>query len=178
VKRRFPVAVAVAVLLAGTIAFAQGNGKVTQYRDQFPVVGEYVGDCATDAGNFTVLTDYQASMRGTTFADASGHIYREVQSFRIMSSVYYNASDHDKSLPGGPGENEQNQYAFDGNGLMIEHIFSGPAYKIIVPGYGPLFMETGHGRFVYENGAWVNKFNSGHNQKIDGDLVALCEFLK
>jgi len=173
------VAVVVAVMLAGTIGFAQGKGRVTQYRDEFPVVEEFVVDCVTDAGNFTVLTDYQASLSGATFADKDGHIYREVQSYRVMSSVYYNASDpENKFLLGGPRESQQSQFAYDEHGLLIEHTFSGPTYKLVVPGYGPVFMETGHSRWVFENGTWVNTFNTGHNQKIDGDIEALCEFLK
>jgi hypothetical protein len=58
---------------------------------------------------------------------------------------------------------------------------SGLLYKVRVPGYGPIFMETGALVYQCEPWTWENCVlvsNAGHNQFADQDLAALCEYLK
>jgi hypothetical protein len=118
-------------------------------------------------------TDYVFLVTGTNRYDKSGQfITYRYQVKLIGESVYYNSTNPEKSVPGGPGEVE-NHRSDPKTGL--DNV-SGLSFKVRIPGYGLVFAETGHWVYDYSAGEWV--FNSGHNQFVDQDLAALCEYLK
>jgi len=172
VRPRIIFAVAVAVILAGTIGFAQGQGRIEKFGiGPEASVGFKVGHCAD--GNFDVLTDYVFLITGTNRYDKSGQFVTDRFQLKVIGeSVYYNSSDPAKSLPGGPGEVE-NHRTDPKTGLGFG---AGLSFKVRIPGYGLVFAETGRFASDYSTGEYV--FQSGHNQFADQDLAALCKYLK
>ena len=171
-KHRCVLGVAIAIMIAGSLTLAQGQGRIEKFGiGPEAAVGFMVGHCAD--GNFDVLTDYVVLITGTIRYDKSGqYITDRYQVKLIGESVYYNSTDPEKSVPGGPGEVENHR--FDSKtGLYTG---AGLSFKVRIPGYGLIFAETGH--FVYDYSAGENVFNSGHNQFMDQDLAALCKYLK
>jgi len=181
VKHRFAVAIAIAVLFAGVVVFAQGQQRVTHERytiTSAPYPDNVLANCAdVGVGDFLVLEDYSADIHDVTFYDGDGRLTRIVESARFTGDVLYNSTAPDKRILGGPGENQENQFTFDENGEMTSHYFSGPSYKFVVPGYGPIFMDTGHTRAVHDSDGWHVLFNTGHNLG-DSDIIAVCNALK
>jgi len=96
--------------------------------------------------------------------------------YRVIGhSTYYNSSDPDKFVLGGPGEVETDHTIYE-NGVPVMTLSSGTIFKIILPGYGPIFLETGRVIYDFETGQYAP--NSGHNQWVDQDLAALCSVLE
>jgi hypothetical protein len=170
--RRCVIGVGIAILIAGSVTFAQTQGR-TEHYSIGPIAdqGYPVGHCAD--GDFDVLTDYVFLMTGVVRYDKSGQPVADRYQFKLLGeSVYYNSTDPEKSVPGGPGEVE-NKRLDPKTGYWAG---SGLSFKIRIPGYGLIFAETGH--FVYDASAGEFVFQSGHNQFADQDLAALCDYLK
>ena len=171
-NRRCVLGVAIAFLIAGSVTFAQGQRRTEKFViGPEAAAGFVVGHC--EDGDFDVLTDFVFLMTGTDRYDKLGQFVTERYQYKVIGeSVYYNSTDPEKSVPGGPGEVENHQFnpktgLYNGAGL---------SFKVRIPGYGLIFAETGH--FVYDYSAGENVFNSGHNQFMDQDLAALCKYLK
>ena len=170
--RRCVIGVGIAILIAGGVTFAQGQSRIEKYGiGPEGAVGFVVGHCAD--GDFDVLTDYVVLITGTTRYDKSGQFITDRYQLKVIGeSLYYNSKAPEKSVSGGPGEVEN--HGFDPKtGLYTG---AGLSFKVRVPGYGLIFAETGHFVFDYSAGKYV--FNSGHNQFMDQDLAALCEYLE
>jgi hypothetical protein len=181
VRHRIAVAVAIAVLFAGVVTFAQEQGRTI--RENW--TGGWSGvltSCPDGAGGtFDVWNDYTATYRRTTIYDKGGQIKQQVLKFRVTSDLFYNVNDPSKYLMGKPGENEEGRLVYEGGNFVLESA-AGPAVKVIIPGYGPVFMETG--RWVGDP-MYTTLFNSGHNDFHDlindGDPAAaeaFCNALK
>jgi hypothetical protein len=168
VKQRV-VTVVFVLLLMSSVAFSQVNGRTEKFAFPVTQTGVLVGSC----GNFNVLTDFVALISGTIVYDKSGAAVQTIRHFRIIGeSIYYNSANPDKAVLGGPGENEQQKFDWAAGTVSL----SGPSYKIRVPGYGLIFAETGHAVVDLTTEQFL--FNSGHNQFVDQDLAALCNYLK
>lgn len=167
-KKRSIFVVVVALLLMSSVAFSQDKRRTEKFAFPLTETGFFVGSC----GTFDVLTDFTALLTGTNVYDKSGQFVQQILHYRVIGeSLYYNSTNPAKEVLGGPGEGELEKT--DAAGL---YIFSGLTWKIRVPGYGLIFAETGHGIFNTNTGQF--EFNSGHNQFVDQDLAALCNYLK
>ena len=181
-KRRMIAAVTLAVALAGGIGFAQGGGRVLQSRylvPPEPAVGDVLADCSDfGAGDFLLLNDWQYSIHDAMLLDQNGQPKQLVENLKVVMDVIYN-SKTGKSVAAGPGESEQLRLLFE-NGLPVTHRWSGLLFKVTVPGYGLIVAESGRATWQWDplgGSHWVIS-NSGHNQWVDRDLAALCEYLK
>lgn len=177
---RMIVAVALAVVLAGGIGFAQDGSRVLQSRYTLgPFVGDVVADCSDfGVGDFLVLEDWQASVHDMMLLDRNGQPKQLVENLKLTLDVYRN-SETGKSLSAGPGESEQMRMLFE-NGLPVTHRWSGLLFKVTVPGYGLIVAESGRATWQWDplgGSHWLIS-NSGHNQWVERDLAALCEYLK
>jgi len=169
-NRRCVLGVAIAFLIAGSMTFAQGQRRTEHYSiGPIADTGYLVGHCA----GFDVLTDYVFLMTGVVRFDKSGEPVADRYQFKLLGeSLYYNSTNDQKSVAGGPGEVE-NKRLDPKTGLWSG---AGVSFKVRIPGYGLIFAETGH--FIYDPGTGEFLFNSGHNQMIGEDLEALCDYLK
>jgi hypothetical protein len=176
-KLRFVVAVAVAVVLAGGVAFTQGQGRVV--RDNWTETSSYIlGTCLDDDGTpFEINDEYEVSYQRAIHMDEEGEVQQIVVNLKVNWEIFSNSIDASKFLWAGPGENQHGILKYEG-GQLVSNQWSGLPNKVIVPGYGPVFMETGVLRWD-EN--WVTLSNTGHNDLYSPGpetLVALCNFLK
>ena len=168
-KQRSVFFVALVLLLVSNIAFSQDSRRTEKFKIPFTDTGFFVGQC----GTFDVLTDFAGIYSGTLVYDKSGAVVQTIQHIRVIGeSIYYNSTDPTKSVIGGPGEREMDRIVTE-SGLQYT---SGPLFKIRIPGYGLILAETGH--FVFDTTTGQFLFNSGHNQVVDQDLAALCDYLK
>jgi len=187
VRIRFAVAVALAVVFAGTIGMAQGRGRVEKY-----VVGPLdivaVADPADPAyaplgrcDGFDILEDFGFVGTFMDRYDQSGKLVQRIAKFDYPYDRYYNSKNAAKEVYAVPGEHQSNQFVapvFDAAGNYIGgvHHGSGPSAMITVPGYGNIFAETG--TFSFDMTTWTMTYNRGHNQFFAADLAALCDYLK
>lgn len=170
-KQRSVFAFAIALLLMSSVAFSQGSRRTEKFSIPVTQTGGLVGQC----GNFDVLTDFAALMSGTIVYDKYGVAVQQILHWRLIGeSIYYNSTNPAKSVFGGPAEHELDRIDF-ATGLAY---VAGPSFKIRVPGYGLIFAETGHIVVDETQNPPVVVQNSGHNQMVDQDLAALCNYLK
>jgi hypothetical protein len=136
------------------------------------VTGFYVGSC----GDFDILSDFAGVLHGVDVFDKNGLPVREVTHIRLTrgESVYYNSTDPQKFVLGA-GEVEQDLYLWE-DGTLVSDQWTGVPFKVVLPGYGAIFMETGRGLWDFTTNQLL--FNSGQNQFADGDLAALCNALQ
>jgi hypothetical protein len=83
--------------------------------------------------------------------------------------------DPNKFVLGGPGELEVDHYLYE-DGSLVSDTWTGVPYKVVLPGYGTILMETGRAVFDFTTDQLL--FNSGQNQAVDGDLAAICDVLQ
>ena len=160
--------VAIAVLIAGGVTFAQRQGRIEQF-DIGPVAaaGCTVGHCAD--GNFDILTDYVFLMTGIIRYDKSGQSVTDRYQYKVMGeSVYYNSTDAQKSVAGGPGEVENTARSEDGHRVRRRSELQGQNPWL----WSDLRRETGH--FVYDDSTGKYVFNSGHNQFMHQEFSRPC----
>jgi len=179
VRLRMIVAVVVAVMLAGSVGFTQGQGRAIQEKSTATWEGVFVPGCTDDYGNtFDVMNYYEATVRGTKIYNKMGQIAKEIKSYKFTYDVFWNSLDPDKSLHGGPGENEEARWTYE-NGVRVTQQMSGAIVRINLRGYGPIYAETGHQRL--DPNTYEVLFNSGWNSLFSGDAAAakaLCDALK
>ena len=169
-RARAIVGVFAVVLLISGVGLGQSHGRTVKYTIG-PISSEGVtyGDCAT----FKILVDGAFIIKGTTVFDKSGNPVRDISHYKVLGRErLYNSMDPSKELMGGPGEVENQRYDF-ATGLVYG---SGIGFKVVVPGYGPIFVENGHYIYNVNNGTFL--FNTAHNQFIEKDFEALCDYLK
>ncbi len=183
--RRYAIGVAIAVMAAGGVAFGQGQGRVVK---DPPVQFSFtvpVGSCfgGPDAGGFDVLSDVTfESHHGMTVYDRQGRVVKVLATWKFPRALNYNASDPTKFLWSGPGENQLTVdiygYDADGNwGPVFSHS-AGLPLKVVVPGHGPIQLETGYISWDRTDGGWQLLHNSGHNDLYEGNWQILCDYLR
>ncbi len=167
-KAQRVLAVAVMFLFLAGLGFGQTQGRTEHYSFPVSVVGQDLGSC----GDFNVLTDYTVIVRGTVVFDKEGQARKEFLKAKVIGqSIYYNSNDPDLFLIGGPGELEIDHFNFEKETAFL----SGLMWKIKVPGYGWIYMETG--RLVWDINTGEILSNTAHNQFFDEDLEAVCNAL-
>jgi len=119
-----------------------------------------------------VLTDYVGLISGTALYDESGQLVQEVSHIRLLGeSLYYNSTDPTKSVVGGPAESENDRidWASASTTALAELQGESPRPRSHLHGDGHWVANMNTGEYV---------FNSGQNQFVDGDVAALCDYLK
>jgi hypothetical protein len=166
------IASAVALLFVGTAANAQSPGpRATPFSTPFSDTGAFLASC----GDFDILFNDEGLVHGVLVVDQDGIRTNRINILDITgTTTYYNSLDPTKSIEGGPGEVQVSHILFDEAGVRIGTNSAGLTFKIVVPGYGPIFMETGE----YRLRAGVVVFNSGFNQAIEEDVAVLCDYLR
>jgi hypothetical protein len=163
------LAVAVVFLFLLGLGFGQTHGR-TEHVEKYTieVEGQDLGSC----GDFNVWTDYVVLVHEVWLFDKDGQPVKAVNRYKaIGQSLYYNSNDRDLFLLGAPGETEIDHIDVEDGTISI----TGIPFKIRVPGYGPIYYETGRVILDLNTGEWLN--NTGHNQFVDQDLEAVCKCL-
>jgi hypothetical protein len=171
-KKRIVVAVAIALLVAGSVTFAQQQGRAETYRFTLTETAMPLGSC----GDFNIVWDDVVSIHGVLKFDKNGDPVKRVEILKIIGqAVYYNSSNPDKFILGGPGEGMPATYMYE-DGVPTLILFKGLLWKVMLKGYGHILMETGYQEIDLQTGELL--VATGHNQVQDQDLAALCDYLK
>jgi hypothetical protein len=177
VKLRLIFTVALSVVLMSSVGFAQDRTQGLQFRiPSYTYTTPDVGDC----GTFKVSIYGDMRIHDVLFFDkSSGEITRVVENIWLNSGKLFNASDPSKFVP--LSGTWQGDYTIV-NGLTVRVEQAGAAARAIVPGYGPVYFETGHNIYYpvldWTNAIYIVLFNSGKNQYEDRDVSKVCDFLK
>ena len=172
-KLRIVIAVAVAVLLAGTTGFGQGQGRIERSEGTFAVQGQVMGPC----GSAWVVAQYTVAWKQMDRYDNGGVLVESViQNSAIGSSLYYLGNEGDaapsdaKVVIGVPKEPENVRIDWVKNILSDQ----GDIFHVTVPGYGTIFAAVGHA--VYDMS--TDPLTTLHSSpQYAGDVAALCDYL-
>jgi hypothetical protein len=168
-KFRFVVAVAVAVVLAGGVAFSQGQGRV----ERFVVTEGPYDEVMVDCGDFLVWESYSVTFRGALQMDADGSPIRIVEHLSTFDALYYNGSDPSVSISA-DGEHALRRWDL-ADGLLY---MSGPGVRLKIP-HGPLvFLHTGHWIWDTSVTPWKLVFQKGRSDLFANEVDALCRALR
>jgi hypothetical protein len=185
VKHRLALAVAIAVVFAGAIGFAQQQGRVERSSDSYDGLWVFVS-CYDDAGDklFDIMNKYSVVYTDMTRYDKNGTPIQTIRSMKFPLDMYYNSTDISKFVLG-KAETVEVRLTLDAQGNFVTEYASGQYAKVVLPGYGPVFVETGHGKFDWTSGTQTLVSNTGQNQAwdwwyggIQPDLKPLCDALK
>jgi hypothetical protein len=176
VRLRIAVAIVIAVALAGTIGFAQGQGRVEHWEETFTVDGQFMGPC----GDFVILSRYSAHAAYTDLYAKDGQLVQTIARVQGMGrSVYFLAESVDNKVPlndkvvmGVPHETEVDRWEYLENLIYVK----GSIFQATLPHYGRIFSQTG--LVVLDMTTFEPLFTSGHNQYLEQDVAALCDYLK
>ena len=161
-------AVAVVFLFLVSLGFGQTKGRTEHYKYTIEVEGQDLGSC----GDFNVWTDYVVLVHEVWLFDKEGQPVKAVNRYKVIGEgLYYNSKDPELFLLGAPGETEIDHLDPETGIVSI----TGIPFKIRVPGYGPIYYETG--RLTLDLNTWQVLFSAGHSDWADGDLEAVCKFL-
>jgi hypothetical protein len=167
IQRVFMIVVALLML----VSLGFGEDRTAQVNYNVPVVGQYLGSC----DGFDVLTDYEVAVNFKVVFDKEGEwATGRLKAKSTAPSVYYNSEDPSHFLMGGPAEQEIDHMNYVKGTAFV----SGVMWKVTVPGYGVVYMETG--RVVCDPDGWecFLDTNTGHNQYYEQDVAAMCRILK
>jgi hypothetical protein len=136
---------------------------------------DFVGQCQ----GFSVQTDYNFRFIFILYYDKNGELVKERAQFKVIGeSVYYNSTNLNKAVSGGPGEVANQTFDTATGQVRIR----GMLYKVRIPGYGLVFAESGEeiwqcdDPYTFTNCVMVK--DTGHNQLNEQDIAALCDYLK
>ena len=174
--RRCLLAVAIAVLIAGTETSAQQQGLVQKWVVPPTAYGVgYMTTCFADTpAEFDILSDFTVGYKVTDRYDTSGTLVESTWHATNFLDVYFNSTDPTKRAEAPPGEHQIAHYDYR-TGLM----HSTAMYVFLtVPGYGRILAQVG--LFVYD---FVNHeilYTRGPNDFFGGnyDWTPMCEALK
>jgi hypothetical protein len=172
--RRCVLGVGIALLVAGSVTFGQSQRRT----QKFSVQGSYTNFLVGQCDGFEIWSDWVELLTWVDRVDKNGQFAQEVGREKLLGqSLYYNSTNFDKAVAGGPGEAAN--FRWDAKTGRVYN--SAVSWKVTVPGYGIIFAETGAtvyqcDPYTFENCQLVS--NTGHNQFIDEDLAALCDYLK
>jgi hypothetical protein len=132
------------------------------------VVGEYLASCT----GFDVLWDYSYQFRHNFLYDKNDDLVREQWLYHYVGdSRLYRSDDPAVFVVAVPGM-AQNSHWDHVNDWLVS---AGAIVKIVVPGLGPLLMETGAWKVEISTWTWLH--DSGHSQLLYGDVAGLCAAL-
>jgi len=173
VKLRIVITVAVAVLLAGTTGFGQGQGRIERSEGTFAVQGQVMGPC----GSAWVVAQYTVAWKQMDRYDNGGVLVESIiQNSAIGSSLYYLGDEGDpapsdaKVVIGVPKEPENVRIDWVKNILSDQ----GDIFHVTVPGYGTIFAAVGHAVYDMSADPWTTLHSS---PQYAGDVSALCDYL-
>lgn len=161
---------AVLILLFFVASFNAQAGKPVTYTLEYPSFGEVV-----DCGDFSVWDDAWIIEDVKDFFDKDGNFVRSDSHFTAYDDLFRFDDPEGVHLTG--TAHLKARISFEENGDML-WTQSGLAVKIIVPGYGPIFIDAGRLVFNMDNG-WELIFSAGKNHDWNfGDFAALCEYFE
>jgi hypothetical protein len=168
------LAAAVVLLFLVSLGFGQTQGRVEPYRFTVTDTAIFLGSCSE---GFDIYYDDVALLHGQVRFDNDGNPVEEVFHIKILGeTIYYNSTDSEKSVLGGPGENQVARIIYLEDGTVAVELLSGLAYKVVLKGYGPAFFHTGHKIIDPQTGEIL--FDAGPDQALTEDFAALCNALK
>jgi hypothetical protein len=157
-----------ALIVCVSVAMGSTAFAAKPYKETLPPA-QFLGYPAADCGTFDVLADFTYVISYEVYFDKDGNWKKYVERIRTVgNSLWYNSANPEISFLGGPGENEVQTWYPDGR-----YIVTGLSVKIVIPGSGPMILETG--RTIFDTETWEILFQSGPSD-IYGDTTALCEF--
>lgn len=127
----------------------------------------------TDCGDFRVMDDAWVIEDVKDFFDKNGNLIRSQIHFTAFDDLYRDDDPDGIHLTGTAHLNARVSFDTNGDALWTQQ---GLAVAIIVPGYGPLFLDAGKLVFNMDND-WELIFSAGkHHDWNFGDFEALCEY--
>ena len=148
---------------------------------QSPISEQVTGQWVTDCGDFLVLEDYRIEGFQRSYFREDGSLSRVFGHVSYPDSVFYNAADPSYWVPGKPTTNSNWVY-FDESGNPISQARMGASLRIILPGYGPVYVDVG--RWVFDTTLGEFVFMAGQHDHFEGLLQgqqetdALCAALR
>jgi hypothetical protein len=162
------VALGALAMMCGVTAWA-GKPETYPYGPR-QVIGEEVANC----GDFLVLTDYSIEGFARFYLNKDGS-FRLLLNLVAPESIYYNSEDPSYWLPG-TAENISQWYYFNANDEAIYWVTTGAPFRVILPGYGPVFMNVG--RVKLDIATQEFTFIAGQFDNLNGNLDAICAALR
>jgi hypothetical protein len=133
----------------------------------FEVTAEVFGSCT----GFDILSDYTVGLRHNIHYDKAGAVAREEWIAHWIGEMrLYNSAHPELELFAGPGT-VQNSHWDHVHGWVVSAL----SMRIVVPGFGPIEMETGVWKI--DIATWTLYHDSGWNFLWEGDFAALCKAL-
>lgn len=150
-----------------TAAMAQA-APPERWADEFEEHFELV-----DCGDFQIWDDALIFVDGKDFFDRDGNHIRSQLKFLGFDDLYSTADPGGTHLTGTAHLNVRQ--TFDKNGDPLLWVQQGIAVAIVVPGYGPVFMDVG--RLIWDEVTGELVFSAGrHHDWNFGDFEALCDY--
>ena len=125
-------------MLAGTIGFAQGQGRVEKSTGGEQWEG-WVFSCDGDSGPFDVWERYEGTWVDSMRYDKNGNPVQLIRTVKFPIDVMWNTTTG-KTLKGGPGLRNEIRIGINEKGEWVSSESSGPVIKFIIPGYGPVYI--------------------------------------
>lgn len=148
---------------------AQAN-KPDAYTVEYPAFGEIV-----DCGDFSVMDDAWVIEDIKDFYDKDGNFLRSQLIITAFDDLYRDDEPEGVHLTGTAHISARISFDENGDALWTQQ---GKAVAIMVPGYGPIFLDAG--RLVYNmDDGWDLVFSAGERHDWNfGEFEALCGFFK
>jgi len=125
-----------------------------------------------DCGDFQIWDDALIIMNGKDFYDRDGNYIRSQIMFLGFDDLYSTADPDGIHLTGTAHLNVRLTFDKNGDPLWVQQ---GIAVAIVVPGYGPVFMDVG--RLVWNDATGDLVFSAGrHHDWNFGEFEALCDY--
>ena len=174
---RFVAAVAIALLVAGTVAIAQQQGRTERFQVSIPESNWFVGVCSPTVD---VFLSAAIEVRVTLFYDKSGNVVlKELDKVNPGPAMFFLGDPETqaqiagtKTVKGSPGQTENDRYIFADD---VDYI-TGIPFKIVVPSLGRIYSFAGRSVWVISTGALVD-YSAG-NGNAASDVTGLCDYLK
>ncbi len=175
--RRLAFGIAVALLVAGTVAFAQDQGRTDKFEFSFAVPNQFIGAC----GPYQVVARYEVAVVVVARRDKNGDLVQSISSYRTIAPTLYFLADYsdppvrvnDNTVIGVPGEVEIDRYVVAENQVHAQ----GAIFQATVPGYGRVFSQTGNALLDMSTNPLTVLTHRYHNQYWDHDVAVMCSYL-
>ena len=140
------------------------------YSDEFTFETEVV-----DCGEFSVMDEVTEIDKIKDFYDKNGSFIRSQINITASDNMFRADDPDGVHLYGTAHISAWITFDQNGDALWTQN---GKAVAIIVPQYGPIFLDAGKLIFNMDNG-WELLFSAGRNKDWNfGDFAALCEFFE